>query len=137
MSITIRVVMENFSHRFEIIYNKFAKKAVSENRAASKLAFARFLGISQGRMQNWERGKIPQPDDLKLMHDKLGFSYCWLITGEGEPYGEGEPQGRRVSPDQMTPDEKDRRIAELEEELREERRLNRRLMERLLDEEKS
>ena len=71
------------------------------------------------------------------MHDKLGFSYCWLITGEGEPYGEGEPQGRRVSPDQMTPDEKDRRIAELEEELREERRLNRRLMERLLDEEKS
>lgn len=33
-----------------------------------------------------------------------------------------------------TPDEKDRQIAELEEELKEERRLNRRLTERLLDE---
>lgn len=34
-----------------------------------------------------------------------------------------------------TPDEKDRQIAELEEELKEERRLNRRLTERLLERE--
>ncbi len=129
--------MENFSQRFVIVYDKFAREAKAEDRASSKLAFSRFVGVAQGAMQNWEKGSIPLPKYLKIIHDKLGFDYGWLLTGEGEPYDERGIPGQEKAPEQTTPDEKDSRIAELEAELKEERRLNRRLTERLLSEDAS
>ena len=117
--------MENFSQRFEIIYQKFAADAKAAGRQSSKLAFARFMGISQGRMQKWEKGQIPRPTDLLAIHEQLGFSYRWLITGEGDQFDESSPA--------LNSDAKlARKIEQLEAELAEERALNRKLTTRLL-----
>ena len=118
--------MDNFSQRFGIIYKKFSCWAKSDNRPYSKLAFSRYLDISQGRMQKWEAGQIPRPADLKIIHDKLGFSYSWLITGEGDPCAEEVTCLPSASSDEVV--NLQRHIAELEE-----RALNRRLTERLLE----
>ena len=123
--------MDNFSQRFEIIYKKFSCWAKSDNRPYSKLAFSRYLDISQGRMQKWEAGQMPRPADLKIIHDKLGFSYSWLITGEGDPCAEEATCLPSASSDEVV--NLQRRIADLESELKEERALNRRLTERLLE----
>ncbi len=81
--------MENFSQRFEIIYKKYYAWGVENGFKPSKLAFSRFIGISQGCMQKWEKGQIPAGKDLKTIHDKLGFAYDWLIAGEGEMFDTG------------------------------------------------
>lgn len=78
--------MEDFTDRFEIIYRKFYDWGSENGFKPSKLAFSRFLGVSQGAIQNWEKGTIPPPNILKKIHDKLNFSYDWLISGEGERF---------------------------------------------------
>lgn len=115
--------MENFIQRFEIIYNFFCKKAEEDGRQTSKLALARLLGISQGKMQKWEKGQVPASIDIKIIHEKLGFSYSWLITGEG-PQFEEAPGGNVAA--------LKARIAELEGELAEADRINRKLTAKLL-----
>lgn len=76
--------MEDFKQRFEIIYKKFADWGIQNGFKPSKLAFSRFIGVFQATMQRWEKGQLPSGKDLKTIHDKLGFSYDWLISGEGE-----------------------------------------------------
>lgn len=80
--------MGEFSDRFEIIYQKYATWGEKNGFKPSKLAFSRFLGVFQTSMQRWEKGKIPNPKELKTIHEKLGFSYDWLISGEGEMFDE-------------------------------------------------
>ncbi len=53
----------------------------------SKLAFARFLGITHGKMQKWEKGQWPSAEDIENIELKLGFNLRWLVTGEGDPEG--------------------------------------------------
>lgn len=85
--------MEDFKQQFEIIYKKFYDWGVANGFKPSKLAFSRFIGVSQGAIQNWEyKGTYPGAKDLKTIHDKLGFSYDWLITGEGEPMDKQQKQ---------------------------------------------
>lgn len=94
--------MDDFKQRFEIIYKKYAGWGIQNGFKPSKLSFSRFLGVPQGTMQGWEyRGSLPTGKDLKTIHDKLGFSYDWLITGEGEPM-----------------DDQQKRIEELEQEVK-------------------
>ena len=76
--------MSDFSQRFEIIYQKFAEFGIQNGFKPSKLAFSRYLGVTQGAMQKWERGTIPSAKVVKTIHDKLGFSFNWRISGEGE-----------------------------------------------------
>ena len=66
--------MSDFSKRFDIIYKNFVARA-SGGEATSKLAFSRFLNISQGRMQSWEKGQVPRPDDLEIINEKLGVGW--------------------------------------------------------------
>ncbi len=126
--------MEDFRHRFEFIYKTFFQAASKKGEKASKLALAKFLGISQGRLQNWESGKTPQPEDLRKLHDLFGFSYAWLVTGEGEPF-----DGLQTSADRWRMEELEKevfalktQVAQMEAELREERTLNRQLTTKLL-----
>ena len=126
--------MEDFRQRFEFIYKTFFQAASQKGEKASKLALAKFLGISQGRLQNWESGKIPQPEDLRKLHDLFDFSYCWLVTGEGEPF---EIQRPPADPWCIEELEKEvfalkNQVSLMEAELREERSLNRQLTTRLL-----
>ena len=114
--------MKNFSQRFVIIYKKFVEQAAG-GKPASKLAFSRFVGVAQGVMQNWEKGSIPLPKYLKIIHDKFGFDYGWLLTGEGEPYGTGSSARER---------ELEAEVERLKTELAEADRVNRQLTTRLL-----
>lgn len=78
--------MRNFSKRFEIIYKKYYDWGLQSGFKPSKLAFSRYLGISQGCMQKWQKGQTPAANDLKTIHDKLGVAYDSLIAGEGEMF---------------------------------------------------
>lgn len=50
------------------------------------IAFARFLNHAHdGKVNAWRKGQWPSADDIVAIHDKLGFSYRWLLNGEGEP----------------------------------------------------
>lgn len=126
--------MEDFRQRFEFIYKNFFQAASQKGEKASKLALAKLLGISQGRLQNWESGKIPQPEDLRKLHELFGFSYCWLVTGEGEPF-EMQPHGAdswRIEELEKEVFALKNQVSMMEAELREERSLNRQLTTRLL-----
>lgn len=128
--------MADFSQRFEFIYKFFSKDAVARGYRASKLALAKYLTISQGKLQKWESGQVPQPDDLKLLHDTFGLSYAWLITGDGEPL-DRQTNTEQVEAWRLEEIEKENyslkaRLEQTEAELREERSLNRQLTARLL-----
>lgn len=77
--------MKDWSKPYEIVYKKFCKQAQEAGEKASQLAFARFLGASQGKVKAWAGGQWPLASDLAVLAEKLGFSYQWLVTGEGEP----------------------------------------------------
>lgn len=55
---------------------------------ATNKTFCGFLNISTGKLQKWSKGQWPSAEDLETIHDKLGFSYSWLVTGEGDPFEE-------------------------------------------------
>ena len=55
---------------------------------ATNKTFCDFLNISTGKLQEWSKGQWPSAEDLETIHDKLGFSYSWLVTGEGDPFEE-------------------------------------------------
>lgn len=55
---------------------------------ATNKTFCDFLNISTGKLQKWSKGQWPSAEDLETIHDKLGFSYSWLVTGEGDPFEE-------------------------------------------------
>lgn len=76
--------MKDFSERYRIIYDFFKKQAEGKGLPSSKLALADSLGVSQGRMQKWEKGQCPNAMDCLTINKKLGFSFEWLATGEGE-----------------------------------------------------
>ena len=128
--------MTDFSQRFEFIYKFFSSDAVARGHRASKLALAKYLDISQGKLQKWEAGSLPQQDDLQLLHKLFNLSYAWLVTGEGEPF-DASPIDNQVDTDKLAELEKENyalkaRLEQAEWELREERSLNRQLTTRLL-----
>ena len=75
--------MSNFSQQYVIIYDYFKTQAEECQKPSSKLDLARLLGVSQGQMQNWEKGQRPNAVSCLAIHKKLGFEFEWLITGEG------------------------------------------------------
>lgn len=119
---------KNFSQQYEFIYDIFCSVHASKDTRATLRGFCDFLGISLGKRQAWdERGQWPSAEDIEILHKKMGFSYHWLITGEGDPF-DGEPPKPAAPP---VPDQSDE-IARLRAELDEANRLNRKLVTRLL-----
>lgn len=85
--------MHDWSKCFEIVYDNFLRMNAKEG--VSRRALAAYLGISQGKLQKWEKGQWPNAQDLAMLADRFGFSYRWLITGEGpvkeDDKGTGQP----------------------------------------------
>lgn len=82
---------KDFSHLYKIIYDYFLKHPDSSTLGTSRRAFAKWLDVSTGKAQAWEdKGQWPSAEDLETLHKKMGFSYRWLVTGEGEPFDETE-----------------------------------------------
>lgn len=128
--------MADFAQQFETIYKIFLERSAKDGNRPSKSALAKFLGVSNGKLQKWESGQVPLPDDLEMLHHTFGLSYAWLITGEGEPI-EAVRHPERTEVWRMEELEKENyalkaRLEETEAELREERSLNRQLTTRLL-----
>lgn len=77
---------KNFSPRYLTVYRKYSEIVARTGARCSESGLARFLDVSQTTSQRWKNGQIPDPISLKMIHDKLGFSYDWLIAGEGEVF---------------------------------------------------
>ncbi len=74
----------DFSQLFEIIRNKFIQGQAG--KPITMKAFAQFLGHEHdGKINAWRKGQWPSAEDIAILHDKLGFNYRWLLTGEGTP----------------------------------------------------
>lgn len=86
MSTQKRTMGNNFSERFKIVFKKYAEMVEKMGSRPSESGLARFLEVSQTTLQRWKNYQLPDPESLKAIHDKLGFSYDWLITGEGEMF---------------------------------------------------
>lgn len=76
----------SWTQQLEILFKIYKDTATQNKGASSKLAFARFLGISQGKMQAWEKGQRPSADDLENISYKLNISPLWLLQREGDPF---------------------------------------------------
>lgn len=127
---------------YQIVYNYFCSVAQAKGSKPTVRGFCDFLGISLGKRNKWSQGQWPSAEDLETLHDKLGFSYRWLITGEGNPFEEGGTLPEADIEKKNTEEERQRlearlreleqKNAELEVELREADRVNRKLTTRLL-----
>lgn len=128
--------------KYELVFRHFCSIALSIGYKPTTRGFCEFLQISAGKREKWSKGQWPSAEDLEKLHDRLGFSYRWLITGEGDPFEEG---GTLPEADIAKKAEEARirgmeqRIRELEKELQESKaelaeadRLNRRLTTRML-----
>lgn len=72
---------------FDIIFEVYRSHARTAGISPSNVSFARFLGHDHdGRVRAWKKGQWPSAEDLWQMHQKLGFSLQWLVSGEGEPF---------------------------------------------------
>jgi phage repressor protein C with HTH and peptisase S24 domain len=129
------VKKKNFTQQFEIIRNKFIAGEGGKN--STLLAFAHFLGHTHdGKVNAWKKGQWPSADDITSIHDRLGFAYRWLLTGEGEMFDDIPTANIPISAPDTEAENKELKAknAALEAELREERALNRKLTARLLAE---
>ena len=62
-----------------MVYKTFCSVAASKDMKATNKTFCDFLNISTGKLQKWSKGQWPSAEDLETIHDKLGFSYSWLV----------------------------------------------------------
>ena len=84
--------------QLEIIIDKYCSSELAKDEQFVRSTFAKFLGISTGKAQAWERGQRPSADDLETISRKLGFSPHWLLLGEGEPFDHApQKQGTALS----------------------------------------
>ena len=79
---------KSWSEQCKIVYNFFCFHAIEKSKKPTNRGFCDFLGITTGKLQNWSKGQWPSAEDLETIHDMLGFSYRWLVTGNGEPFEE-------------------------------------------------
>lgn len=88
----------DWTHCYKIILQIFLRSKLANEYGANKLGLARCLGASQGKTQKWEKGQWPSASDLAVIAERLGCSYRWLVTGEGDPMGQGG-QAAQVTPE--------------------------------------
>lgn len=63
----------------------------ADKRDVTEKSMKVFLGVSSGKGDAWKKGQWPSADDLDTIAARLGFSYRWLVTGEGDPEGDDAP----------------------------------------------
>lgn len=137
-----RLINKVWHVKYQLVYDYFCSVAGSKGFKPTVRGFCDFLEISPGKRQKWSQGQWPSAEDPETLHDKLGFSYRWLITGEGDPFEEGGTLPEADTERKKAEDERQRlearlreleqKNAELEVELREADRVNRKLTTRLL-----
>lgn len=111
--------MKDFTQRFEFIYLCYSRLVEETGSKPSESGLARFLGVPQPNVNRWKKYQFPDPVSLKLIHDKLGFAYDWLISGEGEMMDSKDERIAELEDEvaKLKQQAKDERIAELEDEV--------------------
>jgi transcriptional regulator with XRE-family HTH domain len=70
----------------------FIKKYVDKNQIEA----AKQLGVSQGTVSNiFIRKRPPSPKVLRTLMTKFHMNQDWLVTGEGSPVRNGEPEKKK------------------------------------------
>lgn len=60
-------------------------KQIRKETGLSQEKFAKTIGVSPGNVSSWESGKaLPGAIALKLIHENLGYSVNWILTGKDE-----------------------------------------------------
>ena len=70
--------METFSQRLS--------KLIKDHADGKHTVFAKKIGIPTGTFQSYVDGKLPKPEYLLLISEKINVSIDWLLTGKGDPY---------------------------------------------------
>ncbi len=83
-----RLLVKNWSQKFVMIKELFCTKADELGYKKTDKDFQEYLGIGSGKMRNWRAGQWPSAEDLEVLHEKFGFAFSWLVTGEGDPFVE-------------------------------------------------
>lgn len=114
--------LTDFREPFKIVYKIYLQSRLAGTHGNSFSGFARCLGVSYGRVQTWREGKRwPGSEDIVLMHDRLGLSYQWLLTGTGEPLERDAASARDATSARDAASEREealqRQVAALEQEL--------------------
>jgi transcriptional regulator with XRE-family HTH domain len=66
-------------------------KQIRKETGLSQDKFAKKIGVSSGNVSAWESGKaLPGALALKSIHENLGCSIDWLLTGHSSQNGLGE-----------------------------------------------
>lgn len=123
--------MRNWSKQFEIVYKKYRSERLSkgvDKRDITEKSMKEFLGVSTGKGDAWKKGQWPSAEDLATIAAKLGFSYRWLVTGEGDPFGDDAILQMHENAASVAPlldaDDRDAKIAALEKDVAYLRELN-------------
>ena len=85
---------KNFSEKFDTIYELYSAIAHESGTIPSNLSFSRFLGHEHdGRVRAWKKGQWPSAEDIWNIHQKIGLSLVWLVSGEGDPFAKHDGEG--------------------------------------------
>ena len=71
--------MQTFSERLKWLVAEFAGGIPAK--------FAKKIGIKQGTLHPYLKGRIPKAAHLISIHKILNVNLNWLLAGEGEPFG--------------------------------------------------
>lgn len=113
--------MHDWSQHYKIVYKKYYDFMLAngaDKRVVHEKAMRTFLGVSDGKGGAWKKGQWPSAPDLAAIAKKLGFSYRWLVTGKGDPFGDDASAPMAETPEVVPDPEMAQRNAELEAELR-------------------
>lgn len=76
-------------------------KKIREEKAYNQGEFAKFLGINQQSLSNYETNKRDIPEKVKILLQQNGVNLNWLLTGCGEPFLY-ESLGEKTTHDNIT-----------------------------------
>lgn len=74
---------------------------VRKNNNLSRKALSELIDVPQRTIENYEKGeRKPSIEYLEKINHQFGVDFTWLITGQGEPFADQQPN-TAVSNDEL------------------------------------
>lgn len=70
----------------------FGERLKTAFRGAKNIQIARELGVSESAVSNYVGGRVPDVDLLGKITKSTNCNLHWLLTGEGDPFLDAEPE---------------------------------------------
>ncbi len=81
-----QLLVKSWAQKYVMLKDLFIANAQRMGYKKTDTDLQRYLGIGDGKLRNWRDGQWPSAEDLEILHEKFGFSFSWLVTGEGDPF---------------------------------------------------